>query len=151
VEEGDVFRVECIDWTGVQIKNNDNSDNVKNVNLSQVHYLSGPIEVKGAEPGDLLKVECLDLGPLDGDEWGFTRTFAHENVETFWRTIIRVPQRRFGILKVFTAVAVTFPVHLICRVDFHPGLIGTAPSDELLKMWNDREAALVAEEGTGAA
>lgn len=30
----------------------------------------------------------------------------------------------------------------------HPGLIGTAPSAELLKMWNDREAALVAEEGT---
>lgn len=30
----------------------------------------------------------------------------------------------------------------------HPGLIGTAPSPDLLKMWNDREAALVAEEGT---
>jgi formamidase len=30
----------------------------------------------------------------------------------------------------------------------HPGLIGTAPSAELLKMWNDREATLVAEEGT---
>jgi formamidase len=30
----------------------------------------------------------------------------------------------------------------------HPGLIGTAPSHELLKMWNDREATLVSEEGT---
>ena len=30
----------------------------------------------------------------------------------------------------------------------HPGLIGTAPSAELLKLWNDRESALVAEEGT---
>lgn len=30
----------------------------------------------------------------------------------------------------------------------HPGLIGTAPSEELLKIWNDRESALCAEEGT---
>jgi len=32
----------------------------------------------------------------------------------------------------------------------HPGLIGTAPSQELLDMWNKREATLVAEEGTDA-
>ena len=30
----------------------------------------------------------------------------------------------------------------------HPGLIGTAPSTELLEMWNRREASLVAAEGT---
>merc|ERR1712084_186092 len=30
----------------------------------------------------------------------------------------------------------------------HPGLIGTAPSAELLKIWNERESALVAKEGT---
>jgi acetamidase/formamidase len=60
------------------------------VDLSQVHYLSGPIEVEGAEPGDLLKVEFLELGPLDGDEWGFTGTFAKENGggERFTRTIM---------------------------------------------------------------
>ena len=61
--------VECVDWTGGQIKNNDSSDDVKNVDLSQVHYLSGPITVEGAQPGDLLKVEFLNLGPLDYDEW----------------------------------------------------------------------------------
>jgi hypothetical protein len=81
VKEGEVFRVECVDWTGGQIKNNDSSDDVKNVDLSQVHYLSGPIEVEGAEPGDLLKVELLNLGTLDGDEWGFTGSFARE----WWR------------------------------------------------------------------
>lgn len=74
VSQGEVFRVECVDWTGGQIKNNDSSDDVKNVDLSQVHYLSGPIEVEGAEVGDLLKVEFCNLGALDGDEWGFTGT-----------------------------------------------------------------------------
>merc|ERR1712151_1173162 len=32
----------------------------------------------------------------------------------------------------------------------HPGLIGTAPSAELLKIWNERESALVAKEGTSS-
>ena len=32
----------------------------------------------------------------------------------------------------------------------HPGLIGTAPSAELLEMWNTREASLCEEEGTPA-
>ena len=27
----------------------------------------------------LLKVEFIYLGPLEGDEWGFTGTFAKEN------------------------------------------------------------------------
>ena len=35
--------------------------------------------MEGAKAGDLLKVEFLNLGPLDGDEWGFTGTFAKEN------------------------------------------------------------------------
>ena len=29
--------------------------------------------------GDLLKVEILNLGCLEGDEWGFTGSFAQEN------------------------------------------------------------------------
>ena len=79
VQQGEKFRVECVDWTGGQVRDNDSSDDVKNVDLSQVHYLSGPIEVEGAKVGDLLKVELLNLGTLDSDEWGFTGTFAKEN------------------------------------------------------------------------
>lgn len=50
----------------------------------QVHNLSGPFRVedtKGepAMPGDLLVVEILDLGPLEGHEWGFTGIFDREN------------------------------------------------------------------------
>jgi acetamidase/formamidase len=35
------------------IKNNDSADDVRDIDLSIVHFLSGPIGVKGAEPGDL--------------------------------------------------------------------------------------------------
>src|ERR1035438_4108211 len=51
------LRVECIGWTGGQIANDDDAKDVKIVDLTKVHYLSGPIGVHGAEPGDLLVVE----------------------------------------------------------------------------------------------
>jgi len=33
--------------TGGQIGNNDSADDVKNVDLTRVHYLSGPFEIEG--------------------------------------------------------------------------------------------------------
>jgi hypothetical protein len=61
---GDEFRVECYDWTGGQIENDDSANDVRDVDLTKVHYLSGPFGVEGAEPGDLLVVDLLDLGYL---------------------------------------------------------------------------------------
>ena len=77
MREGELFRVETVDWTGGQIADDDSADDVKTVDLSRVHYLSGPIRVLGADgapaaPGDLVMVEICNLGPLPGDEWGFT-------------------------------------------------------------------------------
>jgi formamidase len=42
-----------------QVLNTDNADDIKNLDLSQIHYLSGPIAVKGAKPGDALVVDIL--------------------------------------------------------------------------------------------
>lgn len=47
--------------TGGQIGNNDSADDVRNVDLTKVHYLTGPFEIEGAEPGDLLLVEIMDV------------------------------------------------------------------------------------------
>jgi formamidase len=38
----------------------EDSDDVKNVDLTKIHNLSGPIAVEGAEPGDCLVVDILD-------------------------------------------------------------------------------------------
>jgi formamidase len=147
VEEGELFRVECVDWTGGQIKNDDSSDDVKNVDLSQVHYLSGPIAIPTAEPGDLLKVELLNLGCLDGDEWGFTGTFAKENGGGFLTEHYpRASKAVWDIEGIYCSSRHIPGVRFAGLI--HPGLIGTAPSAELLKMWNVRESALCEEEGT---
>src|SRR5262249_54015442 len=53
---GAEFRVECFDWTGGQIAPDNSANDVRDVNLTKVHYLSGPFGVEGAEPGDLLVV-----------------------------------------------------------------------------------------------
>jgi len=146
-EEGEVFRVECIDWTGGQIKDSDSSDDVKNVDLSQVHYLSGPIAIPTAEPGDLLKVDFLNLGCLDGDEWGFTGTFAKENGGGFLTDHFPKATKAIWNLEGIYAQSRHIPGVKFAGL-IHPGLIGTAPSKELLDMWNTREAKLVKEEGT---
>ena len=47
VNPGDVFRIECKDWTDGQIKNDDSPDDIRDVDLTVVHVLSGPIYVNG--------------------------------------------------------------------------------------------------------
>jgi len=37
--------VQTYDWTGGFIKNNDSADDVRDIDLSIVHFLSGPIGV----------------------------------------------------------------------------------------------------------
>ncbi len=66
VNPGAVFRMECKDWTDGQIKNSDTATDVRDIDLSGVHILSGPIAVNGAEPGDVLVVDILNLGPFPG-------------------------------------------------------------------------------------
>ena len=44
-----------------------------------MHYLSGPFEVEGATPGDLLVVEIQDIQPFQDRLWGFTGVFDRRN------------------------------------------------------------------------
>ena len=67
VKPGDVFRIECKDWTDGQIKNDDDPSDIEKVKLTVVHVLSGPIYVEGAAPGDILVVDLM-LPDLNGME-----------------------------------------------------------------------------------
>ena len=142
VNPGESFRVECIDWTGGQIKNNDSAEDVKNIDLSRVHYLSGPIAVTDAEPGDLLVVDILDLGCLPGYEWGFTGIFAKENGGGFLTDHFPNAQKAIWDIEGIYATSRHLPRVRIAGMT-HPGLIACAPSHELLAEWNRRETELV--------
>jgi acetamidase/formamidase family protein len=86
VSPGDDFIIEIVDWTGGFIKNNGSADDVRDIDLSIVHFLSGPIGVKGAQPGDLLVVDLLDVGPLKGSLWGFNGFFSN------WTSVRKVKE-----------------------------------------------------------
>ena len=79
IANNEVVKIECLDWTGGQIKNNDSADDVKNVDLTEIHYLSGPFEIETAEPGDVLLVEIQDVQPFQEQPWGFTGIFDRQN------------------------------------------------------------------------
>ncbi|MBF8379049.1 acetamidase/formamidase family protein [Alicyclobacillus mali] len=145
VKPGDVFRIEMKDWTDGQIQNNDDPSDIRDVDLCRVHVLSGPIYVDGVEPGDLLVVDLLDMGPLPGAEWGFNGIFARENGGGF--LVDYFPEAFKSIWDFHGIYAVSRHVPGV-RIPslIHPGLIGVAPSAELLDRWNAREQQLVAKD-----
>lgn len=86
VRPGSEFRLECREWFDGTIHPDDSADDVRNVDLSIVHALSGPVAIEGAAPGDLLVADILDLGPVPqqqgpvaGQGWGYTGIFAKDN------------------------------------------------------------------------
>jgi formamidase len=151
VKPGDVFRVDCREWFDGAIVNDDSADDILNAPLNTVHVLSGPFAVEGAEPGDLLVVDILDLGPipqedsgpLAGQGWGYTGVFATSNGGGFLTEQFPDAYKVIWDFRGQTATSRHVP-----NVSFtgivHPGLMGVAPSADLLAKWNAREAALIA-------
>ncbi len=141
VKPGDDFIIECYDWTGGQIANNDDAADVRDVDLSQVHFLSGPVGVEGAEPGDLLVVDILDIGAFDDSQWGFNGFFSKQNGGGFLTEHFPEAQKSIWDFNGMFTKSRHIP-----NVEFagliHPGLIGCLPSQELLNEWNTREKGL---------
>ncbi|WVZ68715.1 hypothetical protein U9M48_017620 [Paspalum notatum var. saurae] len=146
VTEGELFRVEMVDWSGGKVKDDNSADDIKFMAGGIAHYLSGPLRIIDSEgvpasPGDLLAVEICNLGPLPGDEWGYTAIFERENGGGFLTE--HFPRARKAIWY-FEGIYAYSPQ--IPGVRFpgltHPGLVGTAPSVELLNIWNEREKRL---------
>ncbi len=151
VKPGDTFRMDCREWFDGAIVNDDSADDILNAPLNTVHVLSGPIAVEGAQPGDLLVVDILDLGPipqedsgpLAGQGWGYTGIFAKEHGGGFLTD--QFPDAYKVIWDFTGGVATSRHVPGVAFTGIvHPGLMGTAPSADLLAKWNTREAALIA-------
>ena len=112
-----VFRIECKDWTDGQIKNNDSPDDVRDVDLSVVHVLSGPIEVNGAKPGDILVVDILDIGCLRGRRVGLHRHLRPQQRRRLpHRPLSRRGQGDLGLQRHLRHVA-AHPGRAVCRPD----------------------------------
>src|SRR5690349_7212600 len=145
VNPGDDFVLETYDWTGGFIKNNDSADDVRDIDLSIVHFLTGPVGVKGAEPGDLLVVELLDIGAKQDSMWGFNGFFSKKNGGGFLTDHFPLAQKSIWDIKgLFTHSRHVPGVQYAGLI--HPGLIGCRPDPSLLGKWNEREVGLIATE-----
>lgn len=142
MKPGETVKIECLDWTGGQIRNTDNADDVRDVDLTKVHYLTGPFDIEGSEPGDLLVVNITDVQPFDHSPWGFTGVFAQENGGGFLDQHYPHASKAIWDLDGIYCSSrhipgVRFPGLI------HPGILGCAPSAEVLAEWNRREAELI--------
>ena len=68
-EPGDEVILETRDAFDGQLGREAGLDDVAGVNLDQLHPLTGPVYIEGAEPGDLLDIEILDI---EADSYGYT-------------------------------------------------------------------------------
>ena len=108
---------------------------ISNISRGVVHPLTGPIYIKGAEPGDLLEIEYLDIIP-EPTGWtrispniGFLRDLfdkdylVHWTIDDGWATSPSIPK---------------------VRIPAGPfmGTAGLAPSKSQLDQWTDRESKL---------
>ncbi|KAK5057500.1 hypothetical protein LTR84_011500 [Exophiala bonariae] len=142
IKNGETVKIECLDWTGGQIKNDDSADDVKNVDLTKIHYLSGPFEIETAEPGDVLLVEIQDVQPFQDHPWGFTGIFSKENGGGFLDEIYPEPAKAIWDFEGIFCSSRHIPGVRFAGL-IHPGILGCAPSPEILAEWNKREAELI--------
>ncbi|WVR04526.1 hypothetical protein IAU60_001530 [Kwoniella sp. DSM 27419] len=137
------FRVECVDYSGGQVSNDDDANDVVHLDHDSDHHLSGPFFVPGARPGDVLEVEILDVQPFADHNWGYCVTapglgsLDHETVET---KVTKSIWDFYGNETTSRHIP-----HVSFHGRPHPGVIGTAPSHELLAEWIRREGELNAQ------
>jgi acetamidase/formamidase len=61
IAPGDTVHMECLDASGGQVQPGSTVDDFMAIDRGRIHALTGPIFVHGAQPGDVLEVEVLDV------------------------------------------------------------------------------------------
>src|SRR3974390_1632694 len=61
IAAGDTVHVECVDSSGAQVHPAMTLAGYLKINRDLIHALTGPIFVEGADPGDVLQVDILEV------------------------------------------------------------------------------------------
>ena len=120
------------------------------IDLSIVHFLSGPVGVEGADLATSWSSTSSTSAALPHNAWGFNGFLLEEERR-------RLPDRSFpkaqksiwDIKGMFTSSRHVPGVNFAGLI--HPGLIGCLPDPKLLETWNSRETGLIATNPNGAA
>ena len=140
VDPGQVIGMETRDALDGQYNHATTAAQVADSNLNLVHPLTGPVYVNGAEPGDILEVKVLEVAP---EPFGFTVQVPGFG---FLRDLFTEPYIIHWDIANGVATSADLPGVKIPGAPFM-GVMGTAPSHELLGEINRREADLQARGG----
>jgi acetamidase/formamidase len=69
VDPGDTVHMECLDSSGAQVHPRMKLAEYLSIDRTRIHALTGPILINGAEPGDVLQIDVLEIAHRG---WGWT-------------------------------------------------------------------------------
>jgi formamidase len=139
VDPGDTIVYETRDAFDGQLNRESTAEDVGNLDLSGVHPLTGPVFVKGAEPGDLLEVKLVAVEADPWEQWGYTVEvpgfgFLRDEFPEPYIVHWRLHGNEYAESEQLPGVRI--------RCNPHPGVLGLAPSAELRQRATERESAL---------
>ncbi|MGD0760753.1 MAG: acetamidase/formamidase family protein [Candidatus Sulfotelmatobacter sp.] len=73
VTPGDTVHLQCLDSSGAQVHPAMNVGDFLGIDRGRIHALTGPIFVEGAEPGDVLQIDVLEVAHKG---WGWSSVIA---------------------------------------------------------------------------
>jgi formamidase len=140
VDPGDEVAVDCRDGLDGQITPATLDADLATLDLRRGHPLSGPIAIRGAAPGDVLKVEIL---AIETDDFGSTAVIPGFGLlgDLFQEPYLVTWGLHDGSATSGRLEGIRIPA------DPFVGVIGVAPSHERLEHFRAREAALAAAGG----
>jgi formamidase len=139
VDPGDTVVYETRDAFDWQLRPGSSADAIAGASLGPVHPLTGPVYVKGAEPGDLLEAELLRIEPDPWDHWGYTVEvpgfgFLRDEFPDPYIVHWRLDDETGAESEELSGVRLPFAPF--------PGVFGLAPNAELRRAATEREADL---------
>lgn len=140
VASGGEIRLECEDGAAGQITPASTREDVARMDLGLPHPLTGPVFVEGARPGDVLEVEFLDYETPD---FGFTPILPGLSLlgDEFPDPYLVKWELADCVARSDELPGVAVPA------DPFAGVVGVAPSHELLARFREREERIRAAGG----
>lgn len=89
-----------------------------------------------------MEIEILEIQAIPGHEWGYTGIFDINNGGGFLDNHYKNAAKAIWDLEGIYCTSRHIPGVKFAGI-IHPGIIGTAPSKDLLEKWNKRESNLV--------
>jgi formamidase len=138
-EPGDTVVYETRDAFDGQLHPRSSAEDMSGLALGPVHPLTGPVFVKGAEPGDLLEAELVAIEADPWDQWGYTVEvpgfgFLRDEFPEPYIVHWRLEGNEYAESEQLPGVRL--------RCSPFPGTFGLAPSPELRRAAVEREADL---------